>query len=70
MVDETTDTCGRYIANIIVGKLDAEEPGPARLICCKELKKTNHQTVSIAVRDALSKCYTNILLYFVFVFIY
>ncbi|PSN38272.1 hypothetical protein C0J52_16895 [Blattella germanica] len=32
-VDETTDTMGRYIANLVVGKLDLETPFTPHLIC-------------------------------------
>lgn len=36
--DETTDSCGRYIANLIVGKLTTE-PSRAHLVACKVLEK-------------------------------
>ena len=52
-VDETTDSCGRFVANVVVGKLDAAEPGKPHLILCKMLEKTNHSTIACAVRDAL-----------------
>lgn len=52
-VDETTDSCGRYIANFIVGKLCQEEPGKPHLLSCKMLEKTNHSTVARFVNDSL-----------------
>lgn len=52
-VDETTDACGRYIATVLVGKLDCEDPSIPHVVLCKELPKTNHSTVAMAVRDAL-----------------
>lgn len=52
-VDETTDSCGRYIANFIVGKLCVDEPGRPHLLACKVLEKTNHSTVARFVNDSL-----------------
>lgn len=54
-IDETTDSCGRYIANVVVGKLNESEPGTPHLILAKALEQTNHSTVARAVRDALRK---------------
>ena len=52
-VDETTDVCGRFIANLVVGKLDGEEPSKPILISCKVLERTNHSTVARFVNDSL-----------------
>lgn len=52
-VDETTDALGRYVANIVVGKLCSEEPGKPHLLACKMLEKTNHLTISRFVNDSL-----------------
>ena len=52
-VDETTDTCGRYMANVIVGKLSPTEPGKGRLILCKELDAANHATIVRTVQEAI-----------------
>jgi hypothetical protein len=38
-VDETTDVCGRYIANLIIGILHEESPTKAFLIASKDLEK-------------------------------
>jgi hypothetical protein len=54
-VDETTDVKGRYIANMIVGKLTQEEAGNSHLLAPKELEKTNHKTIVNFVDDSLSK---------------
>ena len=52
-VDETTDLCGRYIANFVVGKLHPDEPGNPHLLACKVLEKTNHSTIARFVNDSL-----------------
>ncbi|XP_023215156.1 uncharacterized protein LOC111617975 [Centruroides sculpturatus] len=52
-VDETTDSLGRYVANLIVGKLDADGPSRAYLIYTKQLTKTNHETVAHFVNNGL-----------------
>jgi hypothetical protein len=54
-VDETTDSCGRFIANLIVGKLDSRKFFPPHLVAVKVLEKTNHSTVARFVNDSLSK---------------
>lgn len=54
MVDETTDPRGLYICSLIVGILLPEiEPKPY-LISCKQLPKTNYETVSRFVNDSLA----------------
>uniref|UniRef100_A0A2S2PVX4 DUF659 domain-containing protein n=1 Tax=Sipha flava TaxID=143950 RepID=A0A2S2PVX4_9HEMI len=52
-VDETTDTNGRYIANLLVGVLECDTPSQPYLLACKELPKTNHSTVSRFINDSL-----------------
>jgi hypothetical protein len=52
-VDETTDLCGRYIANFVVGKLNPDESGTPHLLACKVLEKTNHSTTARFVNDSL-----------------
>jgi hypothetical protein len=41
-VEETTDSAGRSIANLVVSKLDTEVPSNPRLICSKVLHHTKH----------------------------
>ena len=57
-IDETTDDCGRYIANLIVGKL-CEEPGKPHLLTSKLLERTNHSTVARFVNDSLNFLWQN-----------
>jgi hypothetical protein len=52
-VDETTDSMGRFIANLVVGKLDIEVPSNPHLICFKILHHTNNSTVARFVNDEL-----------------
>lgn len=54
-VDETTDACGRYIANVLIGSLKKDEPSKSHLICSKQLEKTNNATVTKLVLDSLRK---------------
>jgi len=52
IVDETTDSCSRYVLNILVGPLNGN-PHKPMLFWCKFLEKTNNITVSQNVNDAL-----------------
>lgn len=54
--DETTDSCGRYIANLVMGTLDVE-PSPSYLVACRELDKTNHSTIARFVNDSLKNLF-------------
>nr|CAD7576620.1 unnamed protein product [Timema californicum] len=48
-----TDRCGRYVANVVIGKLDSTGPGKPHLVVSKMLEATNSSTIAIVVRDAL-----------------
>jgi hypothetical protein len=50
-VDETTDSMGRCIANLVAGKLDIEIFSNSHLICTKVQHHTNHSTVARFVND-------------------
>lgn len=52
-VDETTDGKGRYIANLVIGKLDGKESPTPFLISSKTLEHANHATVARFVNDGL-----------------
>jgi hypothetical protein len=56
-VDETTDVLGRYVANIIVGKMSSEKPAIPHLLACKVLEKTNSCTIARFVNETLRKAY-------------
>nr|CAD7434198.1 unnamed protein product [Timema monikensis] len=51
--DETTDHCGRYIANIVVGRLDSTRPSSPHLIASRVLEVANSSTIARVVRDSL-----------------
>jgi len=52
-VDETTDTNGRYVANLLVGILKSNTPTRPFLLTCKVSEKTNHSTVARFINDGL-----------------
>jgi hypothetical protein len=52
-VNETTDSMGCFIANLVAGKLDIEVPYNPHLICSKVLRHIDHSTVSGFVSDGL-----------------
>ena len=53
IVDETTDYCGRHVANCLVGNLLSEKPGIPYLISCNVLEKTNSSSISRFINDSL-----------------
>ena len=53
-VDETTDSCGRYVENLIIGVLSDETPSKSYLIRSKELEKTNNNTITRFIHDGLT----------------
>lgn len=52
-IDETTDSMGRYVANVIVGVLEAHSPGEQFLLHCEQLDKVNYSTISLVFDHAL-----------------
>lgn len=57
VVDETTDVCGRYIANLLVGVLSEKTPSKPYLIAVKELEKTNNVTISRFIHESLTNIF-------------
>nr|CAD7406682.1 unnamed protein product [Timema poppensis] len=49
-VDETTDRCGRYIANIVVGKLGSRGPSSPHLIAPRVLEVANSSTIARVIQ--------------------
>nr|CAD7433818.1 unnamed protein product [Timema monikensis] len=47
------DRCGRYIANIVVGKFDSTGPSSPHLIASRVLEVANSSTIARVVRDSL-----------------
>lgn len=56
-VDETTDACGRYVANMLVGTLNDSDPPVSYLINTASLDKTNHATIARFINDSLTLLY-------------
>jgi len=52
-VDETTDVEGRYVVNIVIGTLEAENSGKIFLLYSDVLEKTNHSTIAKAFDKAM-----------------
>ena len=52
-IDETYDTMGRFVANVVIGILDIEAPKQF-LIACKKLEKTNSSTIAQLFTSSLS----------------
>lgn len=57
-IDESTDIEGRYIGNVIVGKLNAESSEPI-LLTCENLEKCNHKTIAKLFNDSMSLLWPN-----------
>lgn len=60
IVDESTDSCGRYIAHLMIGGLQENEPGKPYLISSKQLDKTNNVTVTRFIQQSLSNFFYQI----------
>ena len=45
-IDETTDSAGRYVANVIVGELSSDGPRRSFLLACENLQATNSTTIA------------------------
>ncbi|KAL4085242.1 hypothetical protein QTP88_027101 [Uroleucon formosanum] len=45
-IDETTDSVGRYVANVIVGTLEVGGPGKVFLLNSEILEKANHTSIA------------------------
>ena len=52
-LDETTDTCGRHVFNVVAGPLDSSDK--VYLIDINFFEKTNHSTAAQALMSALQK---------------
>lgn len=53
-IDETTDTCNRYVANVTVGSLKNETKTTPSLLLTQFLEKTNHTTIAQTINEALT----------------
>lgn len=57
-IDESTDVEGRYVGNVIVGKLNSEPSEPI-LLTCENLEKCNHKTIAKLFNDSMSLIWPN-----------
>lgn len=68
-IDETTDSVGRHVTNVIVGTMDIEKPGKPYLLTSESLEAVNYLTISKVFNEALKILwpynirYENILLF-------
>jgi hypothetical protein len=44
-IDETTDSEGRYVANVIIGTLNTDAPVKTYLLTTEVLEKANNSTI-------------------------
>ena len=58
-VDETTDKLGRYVANLLVGKMDGQKWHKPHLTSVKVLEKTDFASISRFVNDGIGFIYLN-----------
>jgi hypothetical protein len=54
IIDDTTDSKGRYVFNVMVGKLDGSHI-KSRLLSVQFLNKVNHSTKLQAINNACAK---------------
>jgi len=45
-IDESTDTSGRFIANVVIGTLEFDQSGKIFLLTTEILEKANHSTIA------------------------
>jgi hypothetical protein len=60
VVDETTDTRGLYIANLLVGVMNKNFSGKPYLLASKQLEKTNNETITRFINDSLKLLWTDV----------
>jgi len=45
-IDEITDVNGRYVANVVIGTLQTDQPGKVYLLNTEVLDKANYSTIT------------------------
>ncbi|KAF0751987.1 DUF4371 domain-containing protein [Aphis craccivora] len=61
-IDETIDVDSRFIANIIIGKLDDNKSKPF-LLNCEKLDKCNHQTIAQFFNNSMNILWPDVVLH-------
>lgn len=62
-IDESIDVDGRFIANIIIGKLDDNKSKPFLLNYCEQLDKCNHQTIAQFFNNSMNILWPDVVLH-------
>lgn len=57
VVNETTDVCGRYIANLLIITLNEDVGGSPYLVTVKELEKPNNVTICRFIQEILTNIF-------------
>ncbi|KAI4484108.1 hypothetical protein M0804_007564 [Polistes exclamans] len=58
-INETTDSDGRFIINLVVGKMCEKEASEPHLLACKKLEKTNYVTIAKFVDSSIRMLWSN-----------
>ena len=58
-IDGSTDQKGRFVVNIVIGRLDSSEPTAPYLLDCRIVERSNHATVPQALHDSLTILWPN-----------
>jgi hypothetical protein len=45
--DETSDVDGRFVAKVVVGTLENEQPGEIFLLACEVLERVNNSSIAV-----------------------
>lgn len=53
-IDETTDSSGRFIANVVVGPLRKEPVNKSFLLTSEQLQQTNHSSIAKLFTESLN----------------
>ena len=53
-IDKTTDAVGRYVANVVIGTLEAGQPSKEYLLTSEVLEKSNSSTIAQLFTSSLA----------------
>ncbi|KRZ71320.1 hypothetical protein T10_8686 [Trichinella papuae] len=53
-IDETIDSVGRFVANVVIGTLDADQPSKEYLLTSEVLEKSNSSTIAQLFTSSLA----------------
>ncbi|KRZ47647.1 hypothetical protein T02_3404 [Trichinella nativa] len=55
-IDETIDPVGRFVANVVIGTLEADQPSKEYLLTSEVLEKSNSSTIAQLFTSSLACC--------------